>query len=141
MQVSAGGSGWGWLGRFGGRADQPQASTVAPGQLRRDGGLEVATGTPCSSSVKSLVAPARSVTWCSTGSNAEGGPGSGSSDGGASSGVADCWASWMTMPWASRGCRNASFQTSFDRSTPTGSMPSSRARVRVWPRSATTKVK
>ncbi len=105
------------------RAPLPQVSSATDAPCEP----AVVTGSPSSSSVKSLVAPARSVTRCSTSPNADAGPGAGRSAGGSRLGVPDCSASWTTMPWASFGCRNASFQKAFDRSTPTGSMPSARA--------------
>jgi hypothetical protein len=47
--------------------------------------------------------------------------GSGSSAGGADGGGEPaCWATWMTMPWASRGCRKAFFQPGSARLTPMG---------------------
>ena len=47
----------------------------------------------------------------------------------------------MTMPWALRGCRNASFQYGLSRLTWTGSMPRARIRVSVASMSVTMKLK
>ena len=70
-----------------------------------------------------------------------GGPGSGSSAGPGERGVRPCWATWMTMPWAPRGCRKASFQSGLSRLTPTGSIPCARILASVSPMSVTMKSK